>query len=166
MLLQRYNDGFAKMIQQYQLNDEQLLFTGTPEIPIQISQSTPAIHPILGIDNNRLTNFFVLDEKKDVELYTTNKQAILLRTFSTDERYQGQGYAKAVLHALPEFVRLNFPDSTELILAVNKKNIAAQTLYEKTGFQRLEKVVQGEFGPLYVMNMKLDFAKKEATSND
>ncbi|EOL47804.1 GNAT family N-acetyltransferase [Enterococcus caccae] len=156
MLLQRYTADFSAMIQHYQLNDEQLLYTGTPEMPIQISQTNPFIHPILGIENKQLTNFFVLDEKKDVALYTTNEQAILLRTFSTDKRYQGHGYAKAVLKALPDYIRSNFPDTNEIILAVNQKNIAAQTLYEKTGFERLEKIIQGEFGPLFVMNMKLE----------
>ncbi len=52
------------MIQQYQLNDEQLRYTGTPEMPIKISLKNPFIHPIIGIANDRLTNFFVLDEKR------------------------------------------------------------------------------------------------------
>lgn len=101
MFLKKYTDDFSTMIQQYQLNDEQLLFTGTPEIPIKIALVNPFIHPIVGIDNGRLTNFFVLDEKKDVALYTTNEQAILLRSFSTDERYQGCGYAKAYYERYP-----------------------------------------------------------------
>ncbi|MBO0473132.1 hypothetical protein IGL98_002755 [Enterococcus sp. DIV0840] len=166
MFLKRYTNDFSTIIQQYQLNDEQLLFTGTPEMPIKISLENSFIHPIVGIEDGRLTNFFVLDEKKDVHLYTTNEQAILLRSFSTDERCQGNGHAKAVLRALPEFVRLHFPDVTEIILAVNQKNLAAQTLYKNAGFEHLEKIVQGEFGPLYVMNMKLNSDKKEATSND
>ena len=64
MILKKYMDDFSSMIQQYQLSDEQLLYTGTPEIPIKISLTNPFIHPILGIENNQLTNFFVLDEKK------------------------------------------------------------------------------------------------------
>lgn len=53
-----------------------------------------------------------------------------------------------------------------MILAVNKKNIAAQTLYKSTDFEYLEKIVQGEFGPLYIMTLKLDFDKKEGPYND
>ncbi|MET3563628.1 hypothetical protein ABID30_002724 [Enterococcus rotai] len=94
MFLQKYTNDFSKMIQQYQLNEEQLRYTGTPEMPIKFSLKNPFIYPIIGIANDRLTNFFVLDEKKDVALYTSNEQALLLRTFSTNQRYQGQGYAK------------------------------------------------------------------------
>lgn len=156
MLLQKYTDDFSKMIQQYQLNDEQLRYTGTPEMPIKISLKNPFIHPIIGIANERLTNFFVLDEKKDVALYTSNEQALLLRTFSTDQRYQGQGYAKKALQLLPEFVQLHFPNANEIILAVNKQNIAAQSLYEKAGYQWLNRIVDGEYGPLYIMSVRLD----------
>lgn len=94
MLLSEYNEEFSALIHQYQLTEEQLRFTGTPEMPLKIALTNPFIHPIVGIENGRLTNFFVLDEKKDVSLYTENEHAILLRTFSTDSRYQGQGYAK------------------------------------------------------------------------
>lgn len=156
MFLQKYTNDFSTMIQQYQLNDEQLRYTGTPEMPIKISLKNPFIHPIVGITNDCLTNFFVLDEKKDVALYTSNEQALLLRTFSTDQRYQGQGYAKKALQLLPEFVHLHFPNANEIILAVNKQNIAAQRLYEKTGYQRLNRIVNGEYGPLYIMSVRLD----------
>ncbi|EOI05135.1 hypothetical protein UAY_00609 [Enterococcus moraviensis ATCC BAA-383] len=156
MLLQEYTNDFSQLIQQYQLNDEQLRFTGTPEMPIKIALENPFVHPILGITDNQLTNFFVLDEKKDVALYTTNKHAILLRTFSTDQRYQGQGYAKKALQLLPDFTQVNFPTVNEIVLAVNKQNIAAQTLYEKNEFKRLDRIVEGEFGPLYIMSLRLN----------
>lgn len=64
MILQKYTSDFSRMIHDYQLNDEQLRFTGTPEMPIKIALENPFIHPILGITDNQLTNFFVLDEKK------------------------------------------------------------------------------------------------------
>ncbi|WP_438757110.1 hypothetical protein [Enterococcus sp. AZ126] len=59
ILLQKYTNDFSKMIQQYQLNDEPLCYTGTPEMPIKISLKNSFIHPIVGIDDGRLTNFFV-----------------------------------------------------------------------------------------------------------
>lgn len=165
MLLQKYEDTFKELVQQYQLTDEQLRFTGLPEQPIIISRTNLFIHPILGIDGGLLTTFFVLDEKKDVALYTTNTKAILLRTFSTDHRYQGKGYAKKALQQLPHFVSENFPKANELILAVNQKNLPAQKLYERAGFQYSDKSVIGEAGPLYVMSLKLDLLK-EGTVNE
>lgn len=155
MLLQTYTPAFSDIIRQYQLTEDQLLYTGRPELPIKISKSNVFIHPILAIEDELLTNFFVLDEKKDVAVYTTNQQAILLRTFSTDVRYQGRGYAKKVLLALPRFIQHQFPSCNEIILAVNHENIAAQKLYEATGFKQEGKIVEGEHGSLYVMTMPL-----------
>lgn len=80
-------------------------------------------------------------------MYTTDEYAILLR-------------------ALLEFIQLYFPDVTEMILAVTETNITTQTLYQNTGFERLENIVQGEFGPLNVMNIKVNFNKKEDSRND
>jgi GNAT superfamily N-acetyltransferase len=155
MLLKKYNDTFSELIKEYQLTDEQLLFTGAPEVPLKISLTNPFIHPIVGIENNLLTNFFVLDERKDVALYTDNEHAVLLRTFSTDHRYQGKGYAKKTLRLLPDFTKKLFPTADEIILAVNKKNISAQTLYKKSGFVLMDKIVEGAAGPQYVMTLSL-----------
>ena len=80
----------------------------------------------------------------------------MLRTFSTDQRYQGKGHAKKALQLLPEFTQVNFPNANEMILAVNKQNKTAQALYQKSGFQRLERVVEGEYGPMYLMSLRLD----------
>ncbi|MGG5343257.1 MULTISPECIES: GNAT family N-acetyltransferase [unclassified Enterococcus] len=155
MLLSEYNEEFSALIHQYQLTEEQLRFTGTPEMPLKIALTNPFIHPIVGIENGRLTNFFVLDEKKDVSLYTENEHAILLRTFSTDSRYQGQGYAKKVLQQLPKFTQELFPAADEIVLAVNKENSAAQALYKKSGFLPMDKIVEGIAGPQYVMTLGL-----------
>lgn len=159
MLLQEYTDEFSAKINQFQLSDEQLAYTGRPEMPIKISESHSFIHPILGIEGDLLTNFFVLDEEKDVALYTNNQHAVLLRTFSTDYRYQGKGYAKQVLQALPHFIQMHFPNCNELILAVNQQNIAAQKLYETTGFKRTEKIVEGDHGLLYIMTKSIETAE-------
>ncbi|WP_086330290.1 GNAT family N-acetyltransferase [Candidatus Enterococcus mansonii] len=156
MFLQKYTNDFAELIHHYQLTEEQLLYTGTPEMPIKIAQTNHFIHPVLAIEQGQLTNFFVLDQKKDVALYTTNERALLLRTFSTDQRYQGQGHAKEALRLLPDFIQLHFPKANEVILAVNTQNKPAQRLYEKAGFHYLDKTVQGEFGPLYIMSKKIN----------
>ena len=72
-----------------------------------------------------LVTFFVLHKKEGVRPYSKNPNAILLRTFSTDFRYQGKGYALKTLLLQPEFVKENFKDINEIVLAVNLKNEAA-----------------------------------------
>ncbi|MFD1900455.1 GNAT family N-acetyltransferase [Enterococcus termitis] len=87
--------------------------------------------------------------------YADNEHAVLLRTFSTDHRYQGKGYAKKALRLLHDFTKKLFPTADEIILAVNKKNISAQTLYKKSGFVPMDKIVEGAAGPQYVMTLSL-----------
>jgi GNAT superfamily N-acetyltransferase len=155
MLLRKYNEAFSALIQDYQLTEQQLIYTGTPELPLKIALTNPFIHPIIGVEGKQLTNFFVLDEGKDVHLYTSNQQALLLRTFSTDARYQGRGYAKQVLQLLPVFVQEHFPKANELVLAVNQRNLPAQKLYERSGFCYTNRHVAGPAGEQLVMSLPL-----------
>lgn len=134
MHLERFDTSQQPLIDAYQLSKEQLQYTGTPDFPIQIAAKNAFIHPILGIEKQQLATFFVLDEQKDVYLYTKNTAAILLRTFSTDYRMQGKGYATNALYLLPDYVKQHFPEKNEIVLAVNEKNFPARKLYEKTGF--------------------------------
>lgn len=155
MRIEPFKPAFQLLIDQYQLSEEQLRYTGTPDFPIKIAENFSFIHPLLGIENDKLTTFFVIDEKKDVHLYTKNTHAVLLRTFSTDQRLQGQGYAKKVLLLLPEYIKSQFPSVTEIVLAVNEENIAPQKLYEKTGFSDTSMRVVSDTGLLKVMHLML-----------
>jgi ribosomal protein S18 acetylase RimI-like enzyme len=155
MLIKKYDEAFSALIQEYQLTEQQLLYTGTPELPLKIALTNSYVHPIIGIEEKQLTNFFVLDEGKDIHLYTSNQQALLLRTFSTDARYQRRGYAKQVLQLLPVFVQEHFPEANELVLAVNQRNLPAQKLYEQSGFHYTNKLVTGPAGEQLVMSLPL-----------
>ena len=84
--------------------------------------------------DNELVTFFVLHKNDGVKPYTNNENSILIRAFSTDFHHQGKGYAKQALKILPDFVRNNFLGINEIILAVNVKNVVAQSLYKKCGF--------------------------------
>ncbi len=74
------------------------------------------------MDGNKLVTFFVLHEKEGVTPYSSNEQALLIRSFSTDFYEQGKGYAKTALQLLPDFVRKHFPSINELVLGVNVPN--------------------------------------------
>jgi len=86
------------------------------------------------MDGKQLVTFFVLHEKEGVTPYSSNEQALLIRSFSTDFYEQGKGYAKTALQLLPDFVRKHFPYINELVLGVNVPNRAAQELYKRCGF--------------------------------
>lgn len=94
----------------------------------------------------------MLHEKEGVKPYSSNEQALLIRSFSTDYHEQGKGYAKAALQLLPDFVRQHFPWINELVLGVNIPNVSAQALYIKCGFVDEGKQATGFGEELKVMS--------------
>ncbi|MEH7087076.1 GNAT family N-acetyltransferase [Neobacillus drentensis] len=150
-----YNEGFKNAIDQYQLNEEQLRFTGDPRDCIKLSNEDSERSSILAMENNHLVTFFVLHINEGVKPYSDNDHAILLRAFSTDFRHQGKGHAKQVLMQLPDFVKENFREINEIVLAVNVGNAAAQALYKKCGFIDEGERRMGPKGELIIMSYYL-----------
>ncbi|WP_144550723.1 GNAT family N-acetyltransferase [Bacillus sp. X1(2014)] len=150
-----YNEKFKEAIDQYQLNEEQLRFTGDPRDCIKLSNEDSERSSILAMEKNELVTFFVLHINKGVKPYSDNDHAILLRAFSTDFRHQGKGYAKQALMQLPAFVKENFREINEIVLAVNVGNDAAQALYKKCRFIDEGERRMGPKGELIVMSYYL-----------
>jgi RimJ/RimL family protein N-acetyltransferase len=150
-----YEKRFKQAIDQYQLNEEQLRYTGDPKDCIKLSNEDSERHSILAMENDQLVTFFVLHKNEGVKPYSDNDYAILIRAFSTDFRHQGKGYAKKALMQLPAFVRDNFTEINELVLAVNLGNEAAQGLYKKCGFIDEGVRRMGKKGELIIMSYYL-----------
>ena len=155
MNLLLYNESLQPLIDQYQLSEEQLEFTGTPSECIELAKENRNRHCILAMEEGELVTFFVLHEKDGPKSYSDNPAAILLRTFSTAFNHQGKGYAKQSLVLLPDFVRAHFPHGTEIVLGVNLRNTAAQTLYKKCGFIDEGRRMMGKRGEQIVMSYYL-----------
>lgn len=155
MQLYIYDDSFKNEIEYYELTEEQLRYTGHPKDCIKLLNEDSDRYSILAIEEDKLVTFFVLHKNEGVKPYSTNNNSILLRAFSTDFRHQGRGYAKKSLMLLPEFVKENFSETNEIVLAVNLKNEAAQGLYKKCGF--VDEVVRkmGKKGELIIMSYYL-----------
>lgn len=150
-----YEEKFKNEIEGYFLTVEQLQFTGTPKECVELSKMDSDRHSILAIQDQELVTFFVLHEKEGVKPYSENNKAMLLRAFSTDYRHQGNSYAKKALLCLPDFVRKQFPHINEIVLAVNVKNVAAQSLYEKCGFVDKGDRKMGKKGELMILSLEL-----------
>ncbi|HCQ91248.1 MULTISPECIES: GNAT family N-acetyltransferase [unclassified Clostridium] len=155
MELFEYEAKFENTIENYILSDEQLQFTGTPEECVELSKADADRHSILAIENNASVTFFVLHENEGVKPYSKNPNAMLLRAFSTNYHHQGKGYAKKSLLLLPEFVRKKYPHISEIVLAVNIKNVAAQSLYKKCGYIDEGVRKMGKKGELIIMSFYL-----------
>ncbi len=155
MELFEYEIRFENTIENYVLSEEQLQFTGTPKECVELSEVDADRHSILAIENSNLVTFFVLHENEGVKPYSENPNAMLLRAFSTNYYHQGKGYAKQSLLLLPEFVRKEYPHISEIVLAVNVKNIAAQSLYKKCGYIDEGVRKMGKKGELIIMSFYL-----------
>lgn len=156
MQLHFYNEQFRNAIENYKLTEEQLHYTGHPNECIELSNKDSDRHSILAIEDEKLVTFFVLHKSEEVvKLYSNNNNSILLRSFSTDSRYQGMGYATRALMLLPEFIKKHFNGTDEIVLAVNVKNEAAQRLYKRCRFIDSGVRKMGSKGELILMSYLL-----------
>lgn len=141
----------------YTLDEDQLQYTATAEQAlkkIEDREDTLAF-PITILKDEHPCGFFVLDFGDDKLELTNNKQAMLLRSFSVNPEFQGKGIGKEAMIKVEEFVRENFKDCDEIVLAVDQGNISAFQLYRNTGHHYEGKTRIGRSGPQYIMHKKL-----------
>ncbi|KRL01137.1 GNAT family N-acetyltransferase [Liquorilactobacillus capillatus] len=155
MKLIEYNTSFATQIAEYKVSST--AFTGLPQTAIKISANNKDYHSLLLVnEQGEIPTFLVLDAGETKYNYTNNKNSLLLRNFSTDQRFLRRNYAKTALTMLPSYVKANFPNIHSIILGVNSRNIPAQKLYEKSGFRKKKKVYQGKKGPQLIYSLALN----------
>lgn len=141
----------------YTLDENQLQYTATAEQAlkkIEEREDTLAF-PITILKDEHPCGFFVLDFGKDKLELTDNRDAMLLRSFSVNPELQGKGIGKTAMVKVDEFVRENFKDCNEIVLAVNQNNTSAFQLYRNTGYRYEGKTKIGRSGPQYIMYKKL-----------
>lgn len=152
-----YAKEFAPLIHNYQLTNDDLRFTQSPREALE--SSDPGLNHILVMHQGQLVTFFSLDEDTSSEPFTDNAQALIIRFFSTDTRFQGLGYGQQVFQVLPAFIEKYFPAITEIALAVNAENEAGQALYKKCGFQDTLQCASGRTGTVNIMQKDLSKQK-------
>ncbi|EKK20580.1 Acetyltransferase, putative [Fructilactobacillus florum 8D] len=145
---------FSSQLQAYRITNPE--FTTPPITAIERAHRDQNQHPVLLInDANEVCTFLMLDTDSTKDKYTENPHSILLKSFSTNERFLRHGYAQATLDLLPGYLSTNYPTITELVLGVNQRNQAAQHLYQKAGFTKTGQVISGPNGPLLVFTKSL-----------
>ncbi|RFU62004.1 GNAT family N-acetyltransferase [Peribacillus glennii] len=132
--LSKYKPEHLDVLLEFQLPEEQAQFTALPSGIIKKANEDPSKHLLVILAGDIPVGFFVLNEGNRVMDYTENIHALLLSAFSINFSEQGKGYAKKGLRLLPAFVSEHFKGINEVLLAVNKKNTAAQIAYKKSGF--------------------------------
>ncbi|MFD0048713.1 GNAT family N-acetyltransferase [Actinomycetes bacterium NPDC127524] len=153
--LRFYNDSYRSEVEGFHLHRNQHQFTALPAEALQMCENDHERYPVMIMDGSIPAGFFVLHEKAGVKKYSKNQDSILLRAYSINTPHQGKGIAKASIKLLPSFIKENFPDKNEIVLAVNHSNHAAQHVYKTCGFEDRGNRVMGEKGEQFIMHMDL-----------
>ncbi|TNH03396.1 GNAT family N-acetyltransferase [Testudinibacter sp. TR-2022] len=151
--IEKYRFSHFEALVHYQLPPEQALYAPDPSqwfnghtLLLESSMTAVSI-----LKNRQVVGFFILDRGVDKLEFTHNPQSILLRSFSVNPHYQGQGIAKTVMQPglLEPFISQQLsPSCNEIVLAVNPANQHAYQLYLKCGFCEVGKMVMSRRGTL------------------
>jgi len=152
----------SKVTIEYSLPSDQLEFTGLPQDIIERDAKNPDKHLIIIKARDEVAGFFELDESDDRKLYSNNPKALLLRGYSVNPEYQGRGIATGSIYALPGFVQKEFPEFNEVVLGVNARNLPAQRVYRKAGFEDTGRRLMRSKGEQIVMCLSVDTQKENS----
>lgn len=141
----------------YALYETQMRFTATAQQALQsISErDDDDAFPVTIFENDIPVGFFVLDFGKDKFELTDDETSVLLRSLSVNPQMQGKGIGKMAMLEAGDFVKNQFGDCNEIVLAVNQQNNSAYHIYLKAGYIFDGKTRIGRSGPQYLMYKKL-----------
>ena len=151
--LKHYSDEYLDVLNSFELPEEQGQFTALPRKILEVKEGQ---HRIVILSENEPVGFFLLHSTERVKEYSDNPKAMLLTALSVNHAKQGNGYAKQAMLLLSDFVTSEFPYCDEIVLVVNHKNIPAQRLYVKVGFNDTGKRKVGPIGEQLVMSLSLE----------
>ena len=155
LTLELYEEKYRHELKEYRLSGEQLYYTSMPLDALEVCLAEEDRYPIVILKDGVVAGFFVLHGWDGVKEYSENKEAILMRAYSIQHSYQGQGIGRHSMEQLIPFVKKRFPDKQEVILAVNVKNTRAQYVYHKAGFDDTGRRVWGRKGELIIFSRKV-----------
>ncbi|GAA5095450.1 GNAT family N-acetyltransferase [Chryseobacterium ginsengisoli] len=141
----------------YPLSELQLQYTSSSEFALNriAKRNTDLEFPVTIFKDEKPVGFFTLDFGEDKLDITDNSNSTLLRSLSINPAFQGKGIGKLAMIEIDGFVRENFQNCEEIVLAVNQNNISAYELYLKTGYLYEGKTRIGRSGPQFLMVKKL-----------
>ena len=150
MQIRFYRSSDREALQSYHLTD--LRFTNHPS---QVVADLENRYAILGLEEDQIVTFLILDAGEEKFTYGGQPESLLLRSFSTDEDFQMRGYGSQTLKLLPGFVREHLPMYRSIILGVNERNQVASYLYRETGFSKQPQRILGPSGWQEVYELKI-----------
>lgn len=141
----------------YALDELQSQFTAMPKATLDIikERNTGDKFPVSILYHSKAVGFFVLDFGVDKFDLTENQNSTLLRSLSINPEYQGKGIGKTAMLTLSDFIKNEFPECTEIVLAVNFNNKNAYDLYLKYGFRDEGKTREISKGHQYLLSKRI-----------
>lgn len=152
VILKPFSSEYVEELNSFELPEEQAQFTA---LPSKILEAIEGQHRIVILDEDEPVGFFILHKTERVKEYSDNPNAMLLTALSVNYSKQGKGYAKQAMFLLRDFVKTEFPDCDEIVLAVNHKNIPAQSLYAGVGFTDTGRRKNGPIGEQFILKLLL-----------
>jgi RimJ/RimL family protein N-acetyltransferase len=126
-------------------------YSGVPRQTLADATRRGALPVAMLLDGSTPAGFFVLDAA-GVPGGGRVRDAVGLRAFFVDARFQGRGVGGAALRALPAFAREHFPKARCVVLTVNTSNPIARHTYLRAGFRDTgEMFFGGVLGPQQVL---------------
>ena len=156
LIIRPFMESDLEALSNYCLPIEQAIYTSIPLKVIEDFRKDNYNLPMVIYLNEDLIGCFALYTDKAGNQYTSNENAILLKSFSLDSRHQKKGLAFKALKVLPEIIKLSHPDKDEIILTVHHSNIPAINLYKKAGFVDKGYRFNGEDGEELIFHLGLD----------
>ena len=151
-----YDETYKEIIEAFVLPTEQIQFTAKPSDLLEKAKKDTTRNVVVILANRTPVGVFALQTGVRVAEYTDNPNALLLVAFSINYEKQAKGYAKKGLALLHDFVASYFPDKNEIVLAVNERNILAQRLYLKVGFEDRGRRRMGPIGRQLVLYLSIE----------
>lgn len=150
-----YDEEYNYAIDNYHLPKEQAIYTSLPVEALKQYGKDNEVLPVVILLEDELVGFFVLHYCPNANLYTDNKNAVIFKSFSIDQRFQGKKIAKQSMDLLPIFTRKMIAGKNEILLTVHHTNIPAISLYKKIGF--IDKGIRylGEFGEELIFHLTI-----------
>jgi RimJ/RimL family protein N-acetyltransferase len=150
-----YEEKDRQAINLYELPAEQAIYTSIPTLVVETFRTDKFNQPFVICSEDQVVGCFVLYTDCSGNIYTDNKNAILLKSLSIDSRHQKKGYSFHALRILPRLVKQLYKDKDEIILTVHKTNTPAINLYRKAGFVYKGEDYNGEYGIEMIFHWKL-----------
>lgn len=149
-----YDENYKAGLSDYHLTAEQRMYVGLPLDSLSDCEQDSGRHPFVILYDRKPAGFFVLHGWTGVRQYSQNQDALLLRAFSVNSDFQG--IASKALLLLDSFIKDHFPETNEVILAVNQKNFVAQHVYQKAGYIDNGTRAMGRHGEMFILRKRID----------